>query len=148
MTPLVLQTLSRGAPVQPMWEQSHDVPVEVWRQRAPYKHCGHSVREREAIEGQNEEGMEEGGKCTGKVVLVIVIRNRVHTRISTFRYLCNPCIIANYYRKKKRRGGSGGGKVGKGGKRDERGRGRKRGWWERGSSLLRFLTLGGWGYGG
>ena len=26
-------------------------------------------------------------------VLVIVICNRVHTRISTFRYLRNPCII-------------------------------------------------------
>lgn len=49
--------------MQLTWEQSHNVPVEVWRQRAPNKHWGHSVWEREVIEGQREEKMEgeEGG---------------------------------------------------------------------------------------
>lgn len=54
--------------MQLTWEQSHNVPVEVWRQRAPNKHWGHSVWEREVIEGQREkmEGEEGGVRKEGR----------------------------------------------------------------------------------
>ena len=64
------------------------------------------MREREAIEGQKVEGMEEGGKCTGKVVLVIVICNRVQLALALFAICVTLALLLQIIIEKKR-GGEG-----------------------------------------